>query len=336
MDNKEVAKAIAYLRKAKKYTQRDLADKLGISDKAVSKWERGLGIPDVSLLARLSILLDTDIESLLEGNVSHHKQNWAGLLWLDDPDETNPNRLEVYAGTMIYDKPIVYYMLSYFMLVGIKKILIVCSARSRKYIEDTIDKGDSWGIDIACADRTVLSMKQINDIIIDFAQDKKMAIVYGYHLLYGIDLTKFMQRAMSNDSGASILALPYKTNHLSHRLFYDTSRQVLDGNIRNEEAYERYYSIPFVFCSSGILKCNIMDEKMSFEGVCNYFMQQSALFIELIGRGMFSMEIDDSESLLMASEFVNIIQRTQGISIADLKEIAARRGLIDINNINGG
>ena len=42
MDTEKVGKAIAYLRKCRGYTQKDLADRIGISDKAVSKWERGI------------------------------------------------------------------------------------------------------------------------------------------------------------------------------------------------------------------------------------------------------------------------------------------------------
>ena len=49
MDANKVGKAIAFLRRKKGYTQNKLAEKLGVSDKAVSKWERGLGVPDVSI-----------------------------------------------------------------------------------------------------------------------------------------------------------------------------------------------------------------------------------------------------------------------------------------------
>ena len=50
MDIEKVGKAITYLRKRAGYTQRDLATRIGISDKAVSKWERGISLPDIALL----------------------------------------------------------------------------------------------------------------------------------------------------------------------------------------------------------------------------------------------------------------------------------------------
>ena len=55
MDQIKIGKFIAEERKAKKYTQRELADKLSISDKTISKWERGNGFPEVSLLSLIHI-----------------------------------------------------------------------------------------------------------------------------------------------------------------------------------------------------------------------------------------------------------------------------------------
>jgi len=67
MDQIKIGKFIALERKTKKYTQRELADKLGISDKTISKWERGNGFPEVSLLLPLCNELDITVNELLSG-----------------------------------------------------------------------------------------------------------------------------------------------------------------------------------------------------------------------------------------------------------------------------
>ncbi len=56
---------IRQARLARGMTQKQLAEKMGISDKAVSKWERGTGLPDVSLLLTLADILDMDVRALL-------------------------------------------------------------------------------------------------------------------------------------------------------------------------------------------------------------------------------------------------------------------------------
>ena len=58
---------VAEQRKAKGYTQRELAERLFVSDKAVSKWERGLSMPDISLLIPLAEILEVSVTELLEG-----------------------------------------------------------------------------------------------------------------------------------------------------------------------------------------------------------------------------------------------------------------------------
>lgn len=70
MDNARIGSLIYQLRKEKNMTQRQLAERMHISDKTVSKWERGLGCPDVSLLAELSNTLDVDLSQMLDGQLT--------------------------------------------------------------------------------------------------------------------------------------------------------------------------------------------------------------------------------------------------------------------------
>lgn len=65
--NEAMGKFIASLRKEKNMTQKDLADKLYVSDRAVSKWERGLNFPDITLLKKLSEVLGVSLTELLNG-----------------------------------------------------------------------------------------------------------------------------------------------------------------------------------------------------------------------------------------------------------------------------
>ena len=69
MDYEKVGNLILQLRKEKNMTQKQVADLLNISDKTISKWERGLGCPDVSLLSELSKIFDINIEKILLGDL---------------------------------------------------------------------------------------------------------------------------------------------------------------------------------------------------------------------------------------------------------------------------
>lgn len=86
MDCSKVGKLIYSLRKEKNMTQKEIADAMNISDKTISKWERGLGCPDVSLLSELSRILGVNIERILAGDLNPN-----------DADGGNMKRLKFYS-----------------------------------------------------------------------------------------------------------------------------------------------------------------------------------------------------------------------------------------------
>ena len=114
---------IRELRKSAGLSQSTLAKALHITDKAVSKWERGISRPDVSLLPKLALLLDVEVETLISDGPE--EQNWVGLIDIDDCDFSR----------IVYDKPLVYYLLSHFLLLGITTIYVVTGEKNRRYLE---------------------------------------------------------------------------------------------------------------------------------------------------------------------------------------------------------
>lgn len=69
MDQIKIGKFIAETRKGKNITQKQLADKLSISDKTVSKWECGKGLPEVSIMLELCEELNITVNDLLTGEI---------------------------------------------------------------------------------------------------------------------------------------------------------------------------------------------------------------------------------------------------------------------------
>ena len=186
MDAKKVGKAIAYLRKKVGYTQKELADRIGVSDKAVSKWERGIGLPDTSIIGKIAILLDSDTDSLLEGDLIHHNNGWTGLLILKD------NLYGIKADTIIYDKPVINFLLSYFVLMGIKEIRIVCKGDNLKYLQQNLDTGEKLGLKLTYWDH-IHEEEYQND-------NSNVMVVSDMSIIYGVDQSRFFQKAMLDKS----------------------------------------------------------------------------------------------------------------------------------------
>lgn len=79
MDQQKVGQLICEKRKEKGLTQKQLAITLLVSEQAVSKWERGIGLPDISMLGQISTVLEIPVEQLLKGETKENKTDSGNM-----------------------------------------------------------------------------------------------------------------------------------------------------------------------------------------------------------------------------------------------------------------
>ena len=164
---------IAELRREAGFTQKTLAEALNITDKAVSKWERGLSLPDIALLPRLSALLDADIELLLQEDLSGLHKEWVGLIDLRAYNED--------LARIVYDKPLVYYILAHFLLVGVRDVYVLGCTERQSWL--SLELFDRLGFRFFANPREL--------------PKKNYMIMQHPCFLFGADLTRRFQAAMS-------------------------------------------------------------------------------------------------------------------------------------------
>lgn len=310
MDNGKVGKAIAYLRKRIGYTQKELADRIGVSDKAVSKWERGLGLPDTSIIGKIAILLDTDTDSLLAGDMVHHNNGWMGLLIIP------PNSQGINVSTIIYDKPIICFLLSYFMLMGIREIYIVCGKDDQKFLEKQFGDGKSLGLKLTCC-------RIVPEKVYDNRKSNVM-LVTGMSFIYGVDQTRFFQKAMLDKDKITVLSLPKKSESQS-RIYYDSDKKVVtseDGEKLHTQ-YD-YYQIPIMFCPAGAIGSMKLNEtkEILLKNV------KEEIYTVILDRGFVEIPINTWNDVMDASLFIKTVQKACGMQLYCIEEIAWRRGMI--------
>lgn len=321
MDYEKIGKAISYLRKRAGYTQKDLADRIGISDKAVSKWERGLGLPDIGYLRKLSILLDTDTDSLLAGDVVHHDSSWQGLIVLDE------NAYGIGAGTIIYDKPLIFFLLSYFLLVGIKDILVVGSRTDQEYIEKKFGDGSSYGIRLLTTTEGLASVFEMSCMVAN------IMMVYGRCLLYGVDQTRFFQKAMIYRDRFTMLVLPKKISRQSARIVINHNKKVINSN--EDEPLKTQYDfsdIPILFFPVSLL--SELAKEADIATFINRYVSENKMYVQMLDRGFVEIEVDSWENVQEASNFIKIVQDKCGMNVYCIEEVAWRRGLITLEQLH--
>lgn len=326
MDIEKVGKAIAYLRKRAGYTQKDLADRLGVSDKAVSKWERGIGLPDISYFGKLAILLDTDTDSLLSGDVIHHDKGWGGLLVLED----NPYGFG--ASTMVYDKPMVYYLLGYFLLVGIKDVCIACSNEDQQWLTREFGDGAALGIRLHCCGN---KPEDVRDAVQNHMVCDNAMAVFGRSFVYGVDMTRFFQRAMIDRDRMTILSLPKKMNGDKPPIRFDDNRKIVNEEAEQLQTQYDYYEIPILFCTREVLRevCCGDPQTGSVLNMSAPSIREVPLYTEVLDRGYVEISVDTPDALADVAGYVRTVQKTCGMIIYCLEEIAWRRGMISLEEL---
>lgn len=299
MNPVKVGTAIKTLRMQAGYTQHGIADCLGVTDQAVSKWERGLSVPDVSIVTKLSTLLNVDVDNLLEGNIAYLEETWQGLLIL----KGNEN---IFSGSKVYGKPLVYIYLSYFMLAGIGNIDISCPERDRKYIKELLGDGSQYGIRLS-----FLGNEENPD-------PGNIMVVYNNPFIYGPNLTKYFQRAMSRSNGISVLTVAKTIGKSGDWVSYDNNKAVQD----EEGGGIKQFCAPILF----------FPKKYSSQvGKVTETASLKPLYAEPMGNGMVEYSITDEDSLWDTSIFLRYLKKYMGKDIYDLEEIARNRHFSVIN-----
>ncbi len=157
------------------FTQKSLANALHITDKAVSKWERGICLPDVTILSKLAILLDVDVDVLVSKSIE--QQRWSGLLDIHNIDYSQN----------VYDKPLVYYLLSHFLLLGVTKIYILTDSDNEEY----------------------LNQKRFKTLGFEFVfrkpKENNLIIMNQPWFIFGSDLTQQFQGAMMSERNTKLI-----------------------------------------------------------------------------------------------------------------------------------
>lgn len=299
MDPVKVGTAIKTLRLQEGYTQHDLAGSLGVSDQAVSKWERGLSIPDISIVMRLSDLLNVDVDQLLEGNISFLEKSWQGLLLLED-------RGEIFAGSECYGKPLVDFYLSYFLLAGIGDILIACPERDRQWITARLGDGSGYGVRLRFLEKGRRVPPEPGNTM----------AVYNNPFVYGPHLTRYFQRAMSRLHGISVLTAEKNIGESEISVSNDSYRALRRAN----KASFKQFCAPIVFFPKKYFgQLEHLEDTARLE----------PLYAEPMDNGMIEYSVTDRDALLDTAFFLRYMKERLGKELYDLREVALNRHFIE-------
>ena len=239
----------------------------------------------------------------------------------------------------VYDKPMIYYPLSTLMAAGIREILIITRSQDANLFKKLLGDGSQLGCDFQYAIQD--EPKGLADAFIigsDFIGEDKVALILGDNIFYGQNLTGNLQNASKN-SGATVFTYQVSNPEEFGVLQVDDNKNII--SIEEKPKYPKtnlaitglyFYDENVVEIAKSIKPSSRGELEIS--SVNNKYLEKSALNIEHLGRGYAWLDTGTYNSLIEASQFIETIQKRQGLKVGCPEEIALNNSWITSEDVS--
>ena len=234
----------------------------------------------------------------------------------------------------IYDKPMVYYPLATLIEAGIHEILIITTPEDMPLFKSLLGDGSRIGCSFSYVEQPEPNgLAQAFILGEDFIQNDPVALILGDNLFYGTHFIEQLKKHASYDGGM-IFASKVSDPHRYGIVQFDANRTAID--IEEKPTHPKSsYAVPGIYFYDNTVVEKAKQLKPSARGeleitdLNRLYMDENRLHVEVLDPGTAWLDTGAIESLMEASQFVQVIQSRQGILIGAIEAAAYQSGAID-------
>lgn len=234
----------------------------------------------------------------------------------------------------VYDKPMVYYPLSTFMLANIRDVLIISTPHDLPGFKHLLGDGSRFGMSFSYVEQArPEGIAQAFVLGAEFIGNDPVSLILGDNIFYGYGMTGTLSEAAALESGALIFAYYVRDPERYGVIEFDAAGNAISLEEKPQQPKSRYAVPGLYFYGPDVVERarNLAPSargELEITDLNLAYLRDKQLRVQVLGRGMAWLDTGTTRSLMEAGQFVQAIEERQGLKIACLEEIAWRKGWI--------
>jgi len=237
----------------------------------------------------------------------------------------------------VYDKPMIYYPLSVLILAGIREVMIISTPQDIGGYKRLLADGKRFGISLQY--KIQEQPKGIAEAFIlgeNFIGNDSVCLILGDNIFYGLNFSKRLEayvKQKKSEKIAIIFGYTVKDPHRYGVIEIDDNGEVLSIEEKPRHPKSNQAVVGLYFYPNSVIQIakQILPSargELEITSLNNHYLMQGNLKVEKFGQGFTWLDTGTHESLLEASQFIETIEKRQGVKIGCLEEVAFKKELI--------